>query len=86
MWRSFSSTVQPKGFVSKNNLVNLNDKNTAMNEWQRRSEKFDLAKEDAVPDVEFNRVLWYGLKGDNTPFPGPKRAAFFKQIKTLDKD
>ncbi len=86
MWRSFSSTVQPKGFVSKNNLVNLNDKNTAMNEWQRRSEKFDLAKEDAVPDLEFNRVLWYGLKGDNTPFPGPKRAAFFKQTKTLDKD
>jgi hypothetical protein len=86
MWRSFTSKVELKGFVSKNNLVNLSDKNIAINEWQRRSEKFDLAKEDAVPDLEFNRVLWYGLKGENTPFPGPKRAAFFKQTKTFDKD
>ena len=48
-----------------------------MNEWQRMSEKFNLAKEDAVPDLEFNQVLWHGIKGDLVPFPGPKRAAFF---------
>ena len=50
------------------------------------TEKFNLAKEDAVPDLEFNRVLWHGIKGDNVPFPGPKRAAFFKPIKKSDKD
>ena len=57
-----------------------------MNEWQRRSEKFDLTKEDAVPDLEFNVVLWHGLKGSDIPFPGPKRAAFFKPVKKGDKD
>ncbi len=86
MWRSFASTVNSKPFNSIIPQINLNEKNTAMNEWQRRSEKFDLSKEDAVPDLEFNVVLWHGLKGDATPFPGPKRAAFFKPVKKADKD
>ncbi|MCA6438361.1 MAG: bifunctional YncE family protein/alkaline phosphatase family protein [Chitinophagaceae bacterium] len=86
MWRSFTNTPNTKTFTAVVPQINLKDKNTAMNEWQRRSEKFDLTKEDAVPDLEFNVVLWYGLKGSNIPFPGPKRAAFFKSIKKADKD
>ena len=86
MWRSFSNTTNLSPFTARAAKVNLMDKNTAMNKWQLRSEKFNLAKEDAVPDLEFNTVLWYGLKGDNIPFPGPKRAAFFKPIKKADKD
>jgi len=85
MWRVFSATPNAQGFTARNSLVNLNEKNTAMNEWQRRSEKFDFAKEDAVPDLDFNIVLWHGLKGDQVHFPGPKRAAFFKENK-VDKD
>jgi YVTN family beta-propeller protein len=86
MWRCFSNTANPAGFTARAAKINLLETNTAMNEWQRRSEKFNLAKEDAVPDLEFNIVLWHGLKGSNTPFPGPKRAAFFKQTKTADDD
>jgi YVTN family beta-propeller protein len=86
MWRSFSNTTNLSPFTARAAKVNLMDKNTAMNEWQLRSEKFNLTKEDAVPDLEFNTVLWYGLKGDNIPFPGPKRAAFYKPIKKADKD
>jgi hypothetical protein len=66
--------------------IDITEKNTAMNEWQRRSEKFNLTKEDAVPDLEFNIVLWHGIKGDYVPFPGPKRAAFFKAKDTKDED
>jgi hypothetical protein len=36
--------------------------------------------------LEFNVVLWHGLKGSDIPFPGPKRAAFFKPVKKIDKD
>ncbi|MBY0482590.1 MAG: beta-propeller fold lactonase family protein [Chitinophagaceae bacterium] len=86
MWRLFTNTANLKEFTALKSQVDLNDKNTAMNEWQRRSEKFDLAKEDAVPDLEFNTVLWHGLKGDAIPFPGPRRAAFFKENKKDDKD
>lgn len=86
MWRSFANKPDIRPFTVRSAKIDLNDKNTAMNEWQRRSEKFNLTKEDAVPDLEFNVVLWHGLKGDNVPFPGPKRAAFFKQTKKADKD
>lgn len=86
MWRSFTSTLNTSGFTARPANINLHDKNTAMNEWQRRSEKFDLTKEDRVPDLEFNIALWHGLKGSATPFPGPKRAAFFKPVKEADGD
>lgn len=86
MWRSFSDTPDLTlfNFVPEN--VNLADKNVAENEWQRRSEKFNFAKEDAIPDMQFNAVLWYGIKGDNVPLPAPKRAAFLKVTKKDDKD
>lgn len=86
MWRCFTATPDTRPFQSIIPNVNLNERNTAMNEWQRRSEKFDLSKEDAVPDLEFNKVLWHGLKGDDVPFPGPRRAAFYKPIEKADKD
>jgi YVTN family beta-propeller protein len=82
MWRCFSSTPNLTSFHSKPLLVDLDNKNIALNEWQRRSEKFDLTKEDAVPDLEFNIVLWHGIKGD-VPFPAPRRAAF---VKLSEKD
>jgi len=86
MWRCFTSTPDTSPFTALMPNMNLKDKNTAKNEWQRRSELFNLAKEDAVPDLEFNKVLWHGLKGDHIPFPGPKRAAFYKPIEKADKD
>jgi hypothetical protein len=57
-----------------------------MNEWQKRSEKFDLSKEDAVPDLEFNIVLWHGIKGAGIQFPGPRRAAFVQRNKADEDD
>ena len=66
--------------------IDFSEKNTALNEWQQRSEKFNLAKEDAVPDLEFNIVLWHGLKGSNTVFPAPKRAAFVQLKEEKDDD
>ncbi|HVT83942.1 MAG TPA: bifunctional YncE family protein/alkaline phosphatase family protein [Chitinophagaceae bacterium] len=86
MWRCFSNTPDLTSFQFVPANVNLADKNVAENEWQRRSEKFNFAKEDAIPDMQFNAVLWYGIKGDNVPLPAPKRAAFLKVTKKDDKD
>lgn len=82
MWRSFSNTADLTPFKARPNNIDLGGKNLAVNEWQMRSEKFDLTREDAVPDLEFNIVLWHGIKGD-VPFPAPRRAAF---VKLSDKD
>ncbi|TDH28647.1 hypothetical protein EXU57_00790 [Segetibacter sp. 3557_3] len=86
MWRCFDTISRPYNMVVKTPAVNLKETNKARNAWQRRSELFDLAKEDSEPDVEFNEVLWYGIKGPSIPFPGPKRAAFLKVVEADDDD
>lgn len=86
MWNCFTSNADTSPFTSLPANVDLNEKNTDVTELSRRSENFDLTKEDAVPDLEFNEVLWYAIKGMHVPFPGPKRAAFFTAINDEDDD
>jgi YVTN family beta-propeller protein len=85
MWRCFNHQPNAAGFTSLPARIDLNEKNTAINEWQKRSEQFNFAKEDAIPDMEFNLVLWHGLKGD-IPMPSPRRAAFVNVHKEKDTD
>ncbi|MGN6166060.1 MAG: beta-propeller fold lactonase family protein [Flavisolibacter sp.] len=86
MWRCFNKTVDTTGFVALPSNIDLSQKNMVMNQWQRRSESFNFTKEDAIPDLEFNLVLWHALKGDAIPFPAPRRAAFVKWDKKGDDD
>ncbi len=86
MWRCFTSRADLTPFTSVGEQINLSQKNMAVNEWQRRSEKFNFTKEDEVPDMEFNLVLWHGIKGDDIPLPAPKRAAFLKLRENKDGD
>ncbi len=76
LWRCFTSTPDYSEFNHLPVTVDLNEINTVVNELSQKSETFNFLKEDAVPDDEFNEVLWKGLKGINNPLPAPKRAAF----------
>ncbi len=78
MWRSFSSTSNNTPFTSLPPNIDVSEKNTVLNKWQQKSETFDFTNEDRAPDLEFSELLWYAIKGDNVPFPGPKRSAFVK--------
>ncbi len=86
MWRLFTPQpdLAPYNFLPVN--VNLNDKNPANTRLGKLSEKFDWSKEDAVPDLIFNEILWQGIKG--VPSPSPVRAAFLNTDKKdgADKD
>ena len=84
MWRCFDSLARPFDFKAIIPSVGLKETNLVRNEWQRKSEQFNFAKEDSNNDIEFNKVLWHALKGD-IPFPGPRRAAFLS-VKTDEKD
>ena len=85
MWRCFDTVPRDFSYTHHPSNVDLNDRNVAVNKWQKKSEKFNLAKEDAAPDLEFNEVLWHAIKGD-VPFPGAKRAAFVRLKKAKDKE
>lgn len=78
MWRCFSDESNVIRFNKRKNNVDLNDKNIALNEWQRKSEEFDFTMEDRAPDDELNRVLWFAAKGNSMAYPSIKRAAFVR--------
>ncbi|WP_410219939.1 bifunctional YncE family protein/alkaline phosphatase family protein [Pedobacter sp.] len=84
MWRSFTSKADYTSFNHVPANVDLNERNPATGKLAELSSKFDWSKEDAVPDLVFNEILWQGLKGESAPTP--TRAAFLKISAKKDKD
>ncbi|MBS1666749.1 MAG: bifunctional YncE family protein/alkaline phosphatase family protein [Bacteroidetes bacterium] len=83
MWRCFTATPNLDPFISLPCNIDLTERNTAWNELAEKSARFDFTKEDRVPDLLFNEVLWKAIKGLNSEVPAPKRAAF---VKTKEND
>lgn len=81
MWRSFTNKPDFTSFNFQPINVDLNDKNPDNTKLGKLSEKFNWDKEDAVPDLIFNEILWQGIKGKRAP--SPVRAAF---LNTDDKE
>jgi len=86
LWRCFTSTPNFAGFKSLPANIDLTEKNTGWSSLTERSEKFDLSKEDRVPDDEFSEVIWKGVKGINSVMPAPRRAAFVRNVKKDSDD
>jgi len=88
MYECFSNTPDMTPYLAKPAQVDLDQRNIADNESSRKSEHFDLAKEDKVPDLELNEVIWKYVKGENSVMPAPKRSAFviLEQKKKDDDD
>jgi YVTN family beta-propeller protein len=89
MWRSFTSQPDSKGFQYLPANINLNDRNPKAQSQSGSamailSEKYDWSREDRVPDLVMNEILWQGIKGK--PAPSPVRAAFIKEQPKKDND
>jgi hypothetical protein len=84
LWRCFSATPDETAYDFLPANVDLNDKNTVADDLSLKSESFNFNKEDAIPDLEFNEVLWKGIKGIHHPVPSPKRAGFIIPLKDDD--
>lgn len=82
LWKCFGEKSLPFNFKAFTPNIDTNERNTVKNEWQKKSEQFNFVKEDSNNDIEFNKVLWHGLKG-NAPYQAPRRAAF---IMPTEKD
>lgn len=86
MWRSFTSKVDTIPFNHLPENISLDEVNVKRNKWQAMCEKYDFTIEDNVPDVEFNQVLWHGIKGSNVPYPAIHRSAFLTYTQADDDD
>lgn len=78
MWECFTAQPDLTPFTAKPANVNLEERNVVWNESARRSEKFNLTKEDSAPDLELNEVIWKAVKGEQAVMPPPRRSAFVK--------
>jgi YVTN family beta-propeller protein len=79
LWRCFNKTADTSGFVALPARVDLNEKNTGENAWQKISEQFDFSKEDRAPDRAFTEVIWKAVKGLDAVAPAARRAAFVRE-------
>jgi hypothetical protein len=70
-----------KYYKAVNPLIDLNEKNRAGLFGGERSEEMNLAVEDAVPEREFNEIIWKAIKGEGSELPPISRSAFVKEIK-----
>lgn len=86
MWRSFTSHVDATPFNHLPENTPLNERNVKKDRWQAMCEKYDFSIEDNVPDVEFNQVLWHGIKGSNVPYPAIHRSAFLTYTQNEEDD
>jgi YVTN family beta-propeller protein len=86
LYNCFSNTANLTPYIAKPNQVDLEKRNVAVNESSKRSDHFNLAKEDAVPDRDLNEVIWKAVKGENSVMPAPKRSAFVLSQKRAKKD
>lgn len=84
MWRSFTNQPDFASFDHVQANINLNERNPEKGKLAELSAKFDWSKEDAVPDLVFNEILWQGIKGKSAP--APIRAAFLKTNEDEDDD
>jgi DNA-binding beta-propeller fold protein YncE len=65
--------------------IDLNEKNQADAYGSQRSTEMNLTREDAIPDIEFNEIIWKAIRGIDSEMPPPVRSAFVK-IYSKDDD
>ena len=88
MFDCFTSTPDFTPYVHKISNVNLDGRNVAVNKSSKLSQSFSFAKEDEVPDLELNQVVWKYVKGEESVMPAPRRSAFViaeKKKKDVDE-
>jgi hypothetical protein len=62
-------------------LIDLDEKNKAGLFGGERCEELNLAIEDAVPEREFNEIVWKAVRGEGSELPPLTRSAFVKEIR-----
>jgi YVTN family beta-propeller protein len=76
LYNCFNTTPDTALYIAKPAQVDLEQRNIADNQSTKKSQSFNLAKEDKVPDLELNEVIWKYVKGESSVMPAPKRSAF----------
>lgn len=86
MFRSFTANANATPFTALPSNINLNDMNPSKSKLAGMAKGLDFSREDVVPDVLMNAMLWKSIKGENALVPVPTRAAFMQTSPGKDRD
>ncbi|MDZ7290039.1 MAG: bifunctional YncE family protein/alkaline phosphatase family protein [candidate division KSB1 bacterium] len=78
MYASFTDIPDFTPYTYRPANINLKEMNPDNAYGQLRSEEMNLAVEDAIPDVEFNEIIWKSIRGADSEMPAPVRSAFVR--------
>ena len=86
MFNSFTAKSNLTPFKLRPARIDLTEKNTSRSPGAQQSAMWDFSKEDTLPDIEFNEVIWKSVKGADSPMPAPVRSAFVRAIEDDDDE
>jgi YVTN family beta-propeller protein len=86
MFRCFTKDFNATPFDHVEPLVDINEKNVAVNRNSIKSGKINLREPDAINDLEFSEIVWQTVKGLDSKMPAPKRSAFVRVNNSIEKD
>jgi hypothetical protein len=86
MFNSFTNTADLTPYKKRDARVDLNEINAPNAPGAQKSARWDFSKEDTLPDIEFNEVIWKSVKGAHSPMPAPVRSAFVRVIEDDDEE
>ncbi len=75
MFASFTDQADTTPYTLEPARIDLGAVNTALAYGAERSSKMDFREYDRVDDFELNEILWYAVKGTETPLPPAVRRA-----------
>ncbi len=86
MFNSFTDKPDLTPFNHRPARYDLTERNAANAPGAQQSAAWDFSKEDTLPDVEFNEVIWMSVRGAKSRMPAPIRSAFVRAIEDGDDE
>jgi len=80
MFNSFTNKADLTPFKHRPAKYDLTERNADNAPGAQQSARWDFNKEDTLPDIEFNEVIWMSVHGANSRMPAPVRSAFVRAI------
>lgn len=85
MFNSFTNSADLTPFKQRPARIDMNERNQPDAPGAQRSGEFDFSKEDTLPDIEFNEIIWKSVRGANSVMPAPVRSAFVREMDDDDE-
>jgi YVTN family beta-propeller protein len=86
MWECFTAIPDARPFKALPPEYNLHEMNVKVTSISKKSDAFNLAVMDAVPDLEFSEVIWKAVKGLDSEMPAPVRSAFITPLEENEEE